>query len=258
MADSSFIADIARALAFLSRLPVPGRFFAGHDGRLSVTVRAFPVAGLLIAALPALLLALFGGREPLVASLVAIGLMTLVTGALHEDGLADAADGLGGGRDRDHALEIMKDSRTGSYGVTALVLLIGLKAAALAALVARLGPGGAAAALLAAAALGRGVLVWHWRQLPPAREGGVASAMGQPETGAAQLAYLLALVAVLAFTLPAAGPLAVLVALIATAAASLAFTAQVRRKLGGQTGDTLGAIEEIAFVAFLASLALAV
>lgn len=257
MASRAFIADIARALAFLSRLSVPARFFEGHDGRLSFTVRAFPVAGLLIAALPAALLALFGRGDALVAGILALGALTLITGGLHEDGLADAADGLGGGRDLEHALAIMKDSRTGSYGVTALILVIGLKVAALSSLVDAIGPGRAALALLGAAALSRACLVWHWRSLPPARSGGVAAAMGLPDAAAANLAYATAAVALLLLLVPAVGPLALLIALMVASLATAVFTRFVRRKLGGHTGDTLGATEQLAMAAFLAGLALA-
>src|SRR5690606_36097588 len=133
---AGYIADLTRSVGFLSRLPVPPRFFEGHDGSLTSTVRAFAAAGALIA-LPAavlLLLLLACRADPLLAGFMALAATTLLTGALHEDGLADTADGLGGGRDRDHMLAIMKDSRTGSYGVFALILSFGLRAAAVAAL----------------------------------------------------------------------------------------------------------------------------
>lgn len=97
---TEFIADLARSVGFLSRLPVPDRFFRGHDGTISRAVRAFPVAGLIIAALPALVLLLLQSGDPLLVSLIALALLTLLTGALHEDGLADTADGLGGGGTR--------------------------------------------------------------------------------------------------------------------------------------------------------------
>ena len=127
-----YMRDTARAVAFLSRIPVPTSFFTGYDGKLARVSRAFPFAGLLIA-LPAafvfgVLLALH--TDPLMAALLALAVQTVMTGALHEDGLSDTADGFGGGKDRERALAIMKDSRIGTYGACALILSFGLRAAA--------------------------------------------------------------------------------------------------------------------------------
>jgi adenosylcobinamide-GDP ribazoletransferase len=237
---------------------VPDRFFRGHDGTISRAVRAFPAAGLIIGALPALLLVLLADKgDPLLASLIALALSSLMTGALHEDGLADATDGLGGGRDRDHALIIMKDSRIGSYGVVALILSFGLRAAALAAL-ARYDAGLAALSLLAAAAASRALMVAHWRALPPAREGGVASGAGMPEDGARNVALLTGAVAALILLAPVAGFWNALLALVVAGAAAFGFTRFVRRKLGGHTGDTIGATQQLSEIALLVALALAV
>ncbi|MBV2187546.1 MAG: adenosylcobinamide-GDP ribazoletransferase, partial [Rhizobium sp.] len=137
-----YLTDTARAVSFLSRITVPAGVFEGHDGSLSRGVRAFPLAGLVIA-LPAaatLGLMLTLGASPLLAAFAALAVHALVTGALHEDGLSDAADGLGGGRDRAHALEIMKDSRIGSYGAVALIIAYGLRATAIAQLATHLAP----------------------------------------------------------------------------------------------------------------------
>lgn len=254
---SEFVADLARSVGFLSRLPVPDRFFRGHDGSVSRAVRAFPVAGLLIALLPALLLLLFTSRDPLLASLIGLATMTLISGALHEDGLADTADGLGGGRDREHALAIMKDSRTGAYGVIALVLSFGLKAAALAAL-ARYAPLTAALALLAAAAVSRAFMVAHWRALPSARENGVAASAGLPEESARNIALFVAAAIALVLIVPALGLPKALLSLIVAALAAFGFTRLVRRKLGGHTGDTIGAVQQLSEVTMLATLALVI
>ena len=113
-----FCDDVARSIGFLSRIPMPGRHFVGYDGRLNRAVRAFPLAGIVIvlpsAAAASAMNALQVGS--LFAAFVVIALQALLTGALHEDGLGDTADGFGGGRDRDAALDIMKDSRVGTYG----------------------------------------------------------------------------------------------------------------------------------------------
>ncbi|TDK36721.1 adenosylcobinamide-GDP ribazoletransferase [Rhizobium deserti] len=256
---TQFVADLARSVGFLSRLPVPDRFFRGHDGTISRAVRAFPAAGLLIAALPALVLFLLvtADGDPLVASFVALALLSLMTGALHEDGLADAVDGLGGGRDRDHALAIMKDSRTGSYGVVSLILSFGLRASALAAL-ARHDAGLAALALLATAAISRALMVAHWRALVPARDGGLASNAGMPEDRARNIALLTGALAALILLIPAAGLPVALLSLLAAALVSYGFTRLARKKLGGHTGDTIGATQQLTEIASLATLALAI
>ncbi len=235
---------------------MPDRFFRGHDGTISRAVRAFPVAGLIIAALPALVLLVLQSGDPLLVTLTALTALTLLTGALHEDGLADTADGLGGGRDKDHALHIMKDSRIGAYGVVALVLSFGLRAAALAALF-RHDAGIAALAVLAAAAVSRALMVAHWRSLPSAREGGVAASAGFPEDGARNVALFTGAAIALVLLVPVLGLPKVLLSLIVAALAGFGFTRFVARKLGGHTGDTIGATQQLSEVAMLAALALA-
>jgi adenosylcobinamide-GDP ribazoletransferase len=253
---TEFIADLARSVGFLSRLPVPDRFFRGHDGTISRAVRAFPVAGLVIAIPPALVLLLLRSGDPLLVSLIALALLTLVTGALHEDGLADTADGLGGGRDKDHALLIMKDSRIGAYGVVALVLSFGLRTSALSALF-RDDAVTAALAVLAVAAVSRAILVAHWRALPSARENGVAAGAGFPEDGARNIALFSGAAIALVLLVPVLGLPKVLLSLILAALAGFGFTRFVRQKLGGHTGDTIGATQQLSEIAMLATLALA-
>ncbi|MDR6758547.1 adenosylcobinamide-GDP ribazoletransferase [Mycoplana sp. BE70] len=254
-----YIDDVARSVAFLSRIRVPQRHFDGHDGRLGRTVRAFPVAGLLIVLPAAVLLSILEalGAASLLSALLVLSVQTLLTGALHEDGLSDAADGLGGGRDRDSALTIMKDSRVGSYGVVALILSYGLRAAALAAIIPFLSPLGAAMMLLAVAAASRAAMVWHWSALPPARKDGVAASVGQPEPDAARAALLSGAAIAVLLLLPNAPFLAIASAALAIFAAVFAFTDVVRDKIGGHTGDTIGATEQVAEIAALAALALA-
>ncbi len=105
--------------------------------------------------------------------------MAVGTGALHEDGLADVADGLGATHDREKALTIMKDSRIGTFGGgIALVLSFGIRTAALAALVPAVSPSGLGLIMLSVAAVSRTAMVWHWQSLPPARRDGVAASAG--------------------------------------------------------------------------------
>ncbi|SIR02523.1 cobalamin-5'-phosphate synthase [Rhizobium sp. RU35A] len=257
---AEFFTDLARSIAFLSRLPVPARVFEGHDGSSARACRAFPLAGWLVALAPALVLATFATSpavDPL-AALLALGLMTLLTGGLHEDGLADASDGLLGGRDRDQALLIMKDSRIGSFGVIALILSFGLRASALVALSLLVSPGLGAGALLAAAAVSRALMVWHWRALPPARANGTAVAVGQPLPEARTLALVTGFGLSL-LLVPAGLPLLTLfLALALSTLGATLFTRFVRQRIGGHTGDTIGATQQITETILLCTLAVAV
>ncbi|PDT03422.1 adenosylcobinamide-GDP ribazoletransferase [Rhizobium chutanense] len=251
--------DTARAVAFLSRIPMPQSLFKGYDGRLGPLVRAFPFAGIVIGVAPALALLLLLGlsADPLMAALITLSIQVLVTGALHEDGLADTADGIGGGKSREQSLIIMKDSRIGTYAAIALILSFAIRAAALAALARHASPLAAALAVPAVAALSRGAIAWHWQRLPPAKAEGVAPSTGRPDEAAMQFALASAgfLAAILIW--PAFGLRPLVASLLATGIAALAFTAFIRRKLDGHTGDTLGATQQICEVATLCALATA-
>lgn len=255
----NFIDDTARSVAFLSRLPMPQRHFIGYDGRLSRAVRAFPLAGVLIvlpaAALAAILSAFHA--PPMLLAFATLVLQVLLTGALHEDGLSDAADGIGGGRDRDSALAIMKDSRVGSYGVVALVLSFGLRAAAIAALAAVLTPSGLGMTLLAVAAMSRTAMVWHWSLLPPARRDGVAASVGEPDSGATTVALAGGIAIAALLLLPHGTILSFALALAAAVITVLAFNRIALGKIGGHTGDTIGATQQLAEMSVLFALALA-
>jgi adenosylcobinamide-GDP ribazoletransferase len=253
---SPLVTDTVRAMGFLTRFPVPARFFDGHDGSLVRASRTFPLAGL-AAALPAsvfLLISPWLNFPPLVAAAMAVAISIGTTGALHEDGLADIADGFFGGNDVPQRLEIMKDSRLGAYGVLILILSVLLKVGALSAMLA-FGGGLAAVALLASEIGSRTALVWHWTELDSARRGGVADVTGKPDEESLSFALLTgiplaAILAVAGFGLSGA----ILAALLASIA-SIAFVRLCRDKIGGFTGDTLGAASQIAGIAVLIALA---
>lgn len=259
MPFQDFIDDLLRALSFLSRIPVPGRVFEGHDGKLSRTVRAFPLAGFLIALLPALVLILAASAgKPLIGAILAIGLEIALTGALHEDGLADCADGLFGHADRARALDIMKDSRIGAYGTIAIVLGLLLRISAVALIAAEYTPFHAGLAFLAGAVIARLSMVAHWHRLPDARANGVAQASGRPGDDAMIVAAIIGLWLILILAIWSAGPVDALAAMLMALAVLLVFTARIRARLGGQTGDTIGAagrLSELTFVTLLALLA---
>jgi adenosylcobinamide-GDP ribazoletransferase len=188
------------------------------------------------------------GLTPAIAGLLAVAATILLTGALHEDGLADSADGLFAGAEPARRLEIMRDSRTGAYGALALILSLGLRAAALAALAA---PGPAAAALIAAHAVARALppAVMAWA--PLARDDGLAAGAGQVETGHAWTA--LGLGAGIAVVFLGFGP--GLAALLAAGLVGFAGFRLARARIGGYTGDILGAIEQLGEIAVLLAAA---
>jgi adenosylcobinamide-GDP ribazoletransferase len=254
----NLVTETARAISFLSRLPVPDRFFAGHDGSLSRTVAGFPLAGLIIALPTASMMAVLGasGAAPVLVALLGVGLQIMLTGALHEDGLSDTADGLGGSRSREKVLAIMKDSRIGTYGALALILSVALRVAALAILIETLPPLAMALAWLATAILSRSLMVWHWSDLPSARPDGVAGSAGAPDPEATRIALILGSMLTAGiglFALPFHAWFAASLIAVGTVAA---FTRHCRKRIGGQTGDTIGASEQLCEIAFLITLAI--
>jgi adenosylcobinamide-GDP ribazoletransferase len=231
------VADVAISLAFCTRLPLAhvGQVANGDLVRASW---AMPVAGALVGAAAALAYAVAFrlGLPPSVAAALAIAAGMVLTGAMHEDGLADTADAMGGG-DRARKLEIMHDSRLGTYGACALVLLILLRWAALAS-IGR--PGAVAMALIAAHTAARATLPAVMALVPPARSDGLAASFGAPPREVAAVAALIgALTLVLCLGL---SPGLLAVGLLGAAAVVVARLSL--KAIGGQTGDVLGALEQ--------------
>jgi adenosylcobinamide-GDP ribazoletransferase len=245
---NEWLDDFKTAVAFLTRLPMPhpdgampGNFVRAH--------RMFPVVGALIGLAIGLVCLVLraAGLPDLAAAALALGAGALLTGALHEDGLADVADGFGGGRDTEAKLEIMRDSRLGTYG--ALILLVGF-AAKLSALAA-LPDSHVVYGLIAAHALGRGILPAMAMNLPYARKDGLARNAGRPEAGVVVSALGIAFViALLALSWANAFWGALVCGIVAVVMGWLAM-----RQIGGQTGDVLGAAEQVAETAVLLLLA---
>ncbi|HEX9776179.1 MAG TPA: adenosylcobinamide-GDP ribazoletransferase [Actinomycetota bacterium] len=230
------------AVSLLTRVPTR----AGEDtARATVWI---PVVGALVGlAVAGVFVALDLLLSSLVAALLAIAAGVLLTGALHEDGLADVADAFGAGADRGRTLEIMKDPRHGTYGVLALVLSIGVRAAALAAL----SPRNAMVALPVAHALARAGSVALMWALPPAGAGGIGSAYALAATRSrAAVAGGIGVAVACAAGLRWAAVAAAVTVLAAAVVARLA-----RKKIGGQTGDVLGAAEQLAEVGILLAAA---
>ena len=237
--------DVAEALMLLTRLPVP-RAAAGPRGAASAW--AWPLVGGLVGLLAAALgaLALWGGLSPGFAAALALAAQALLTAGLHEDGLADCADGFWGGRTRERRLEIMRDSRLGSYGALALMLVTLLRWSAVSGLMAA---GWVWGPLLAVGALGRWPMAAILAALPSARPGGLAASTGRPGPRTLILGGLVAL-ALAALGVGWSGLGAALGVLVTTAA----WGRVARAKIGGQTGDVCGAAQQLAEVAALAVL----
>ncbi len=260
MKAGDFITDVMRSVAFLSRIPVSSRFFEDDDGSMRRTARAFPAAGLLIALPAAAVIAVLGSFDvdADMTGWVAITVMALVTGALHEDGLADMADGFGSGKPPEKVLEIMKDSRIGTYGAIALILSFALRATALGALIAYLPAKTAAACLIAAAVASRALMVWHWQTLAPARPTGVAASVGQPAESERNIALATGLFLVAMFTLHTLSALSLVVVLATACGGMILFNRLCLGKIGGHTGDTIGACQQITEIVILVALAIAI
>ena len=241
----SWWTDFRIALLFLTRLPA-GQVAEYSPDSLGRALRTGPLVGVVVGALGALAywIAQGLGLAPILAGLAAVGVTAAVTGALHEDGLGDLADGLAGGVGRDDRLAIMRDSRIGTFGALALIFSVALRATALAALAE---PAMVFAALIAAHGLSRAALPVVMVAGRPARLDGLAAQAGTPAPRHAMAA--LALGAVLAVLV--AGPLAglTLFGLAALAGILIVWLAQVR--IGGYTGDVLGAVQQTVEIAIL-------
>jgi adenosylcobinamide-GDP ribazoletransferase len=234
------LADLAAAFSLLTRLPVPT-----HAAPSPRAAWAWPIAGAAIGALAAtatsaaLALSLPAG----VAAALALLTAALLTGGLHEDGLADTADGLMGGQTKERRLEIMKDSRIGSYGTLALLLITLIRWSALTALITA---GQHWPALIAAGALSRAPMSVLIATLPNARGTGLSHLTGQPPHRAVAAALVIAA----AFAFLSTGLTLIPMALAAAATTALLARA-AQRRIGGQTGDILGASQQLAEAAAL-------
>ena len=244
--------SLSDCLRFWSRLPLPASERAPDFAR---AIRMLPVAGLVIAlpAVVALLLARLLDLPVLVAAGLAIATLIATTGALHEDGLADTADGLFGGATPERRLEIMRDSRIGAFGALALGLSLILRVTALAALTG-VSTALAAATLLSCAALSRTAGLLPLACLQPARANGLGAGVAQPERGALQFATALA---ILSLSLPILAGASISRVIVAGGIAVVAAYLPVplaRAKIGGQTGDIAGASQQLSEIAFLVLL----
>ncbi len=237
------VRTLAGAVLFFTRLPLPRWIgMVAEDLRCAITY--FPLCGALVGGFSALAWWLAALVWPTaVAAGVALGVGVVLTGAMHEDGWADVCDGFGGGHTKERILEIMKDSHSGAYGVLGLVLLIALKWQALAALPGALVP----AALVAGHALSRGMAATLMATLDYARPEGPSKARALVvRLGGWRLIFVLA---------TALAPLALLTwrawwGVAALAAVGVVLARWFWSRIGGYTGDCLGAAQQLGELVF--------
>lgn len=242
------VASVRMALRFFSRLPIGGM----DRPDLDRIVPWVPIAGIVIGALPALLLAalVLAGVPALFAAAVAIAAWVVATGAMAEDGLADAMDGLFGGGSRERRLEILKDPRHGTYGVSALVLSFIMRAAALATL-AFTHPVAAAFAWLGIGIASRSLALWLPATMTPARSDGAAASAGGVSMMRFAIGAAISVILAGIATAPLAGVAAAFACLAVMAASILAWRAMCHVLVGGYTGDLIGAGQLILEIAGL-------
>jgi adenosylcobinamide-GDP ribazoletransferase len=237
--------ELQAGILFLTRLrygaaePVSG-------GAIGRAAWAFPIVGVVVGLVGAVVYGL-GYRLGLPfwpAAALCVAATMILTGCLHEDGFADTFDGFGGGETRERKLDIMRDSRIGTYGVCALIIAVLLRVSALA-LIGAAGP--VTAALIAAHAAGRAVMPAFMALLPPARSDGLSAGAGQPPFGSAAVAAVLG-VLILFLCLGLGHGLAALI-VVAIAAALMGWLSA--NQIGGQTGDVLGAVEQVGEIVVL-------
>ncbi|MEM1038434.1 MAG: adenosylcobinamide-GDP ribazoletransferase [Pseudomonadota bacterium] len=267
-------AALANAIQFLSRLPVYRTPYLPqpiHDSLraspdFSKTATFFPIAGLVIA-LPAaftlMMLGTFGAPATLTA-IITLAVLTLTTGALHEDGLADVADGFWGGHTLERKLAIMRDSAIGTYGTLALVFSIAVRISCLTALIDLYPVSWAAGIVMAVAGLSRAAMLIPWSQLPAARPtekrsentsentspnttskqtSGLSARYGTPDSNTVRLAMLWSIAPTL-ILLSVAGLITTVLTLTVLLALVWATKIFMRHHIGGHTGDTLGATQQ--------------
>ncbi len=244
---AEWLADLLTCLRFCTRVPIPLLDFEKPQQEVSIAASApmLPIAGALIGAAAAIVLWLAArlGLPPSLAALAAVTALILLTGALHEDGLADFADAMGGAT-REQKLAIMKDSRIGTFGGLALVIGVLARVMSLSFL-AEQSIGLAATVLIAAAASSRCLALLPLYLLPAAREDGLGAAAAHPSARALAIAGIAAFLIGLVPLLAGASFGRVLAAQIISTAAAYGVTVIARRQLQGQTGDIAGTAQQI-------------
>ncbi|MES2028417.1 MAG: adenosylcobinamide-GDP ribazoletransferase [Pseudomonadota bacterium] len=247
---------LLNAIRFLTVLPTPHSANAPERDWLARAIKYFPLVGAGIGAASALVFLIASEFwSPLIAALLAVTTSIAITGALHEDGLADTVDSFGGGWSIEKRLAIMKDSRIGTYGALALGIGVALRVAAMAALPIWLG----AAALIAAHAAARAVPGFVINRLPYSGDTAMMKvSYAETPVRSSELTLALIIAALAAIPLAFFTIASVAVGLLLGATFAALLTRWSRRLLGGYTGDVLGAIEQLFEIGFLLGVAAAI
>ncbi|WP_448953274.1 adenosylcobinamide-GDP ribazoletransferase [Labrys neptuniae] len=259
MIHSLILTALPQALRFWSRLPLPVfSFEVDPHGRPDMERLApvTPLAGaaLGLAAAIVLVVAAFIGLPATMVAILAVAALAVMTGAMHEDGLADVADGFGGGATLERKLEIMRDSRIGAYGATALMLALAARVSLIASLLTATGsPWHAAFILIAAAGMSRICGILPLVLLGPARADGAGASAGRLTGHAWRLGAVPAAIAAAVLAWLGTGHFMSVLAPLFGIAAAYAVTSLAERQIGGQTGDVCGAAVMLSEVAMLAA-----
>jgi adenosylcobinamide-GDP ribazoletransferase len=232
------VTDLRIGISLCTRLPI-GPTNAIGEGDVARASWTFPIAGLLVGLTGAIAywLAVRVNVAPLPAAALALAATLLLTGAMHEDGLADTADGLGGAT-RGKKLEIMRDSRIGTFGACAVAISLMLRWSALADIAE---PRVVALALICAHVSARAGVPAFMHMVSPARTDGLSSSAGQPPFASVITGLLLGIVSLLL----AFGPTGAMITVLLLLLVALVLARVAIRQFGGQTGDVLGALEQI-------------
>lgn len=244
------VAEIIGGLRFYSRVPI--RFVPYVPPELTRLAPVLPIVSLILGIVPAALLVVLTlcGLPSIYAAGIAVAFSLILTGAMAEDALADAFDGLFGGPSPEVRLDIMRDSRHGTYGVSALVLLLLLRVFAVGG-IAAIHPFAGAGAWLASGIVARSGSLWLPLALPSARASGVSAAAGRVAPPAFWVGVAIAFVLCVVFVLPVVGTAGVVIALVLAGLTVVLWTMICRNLIGGQTGDCVGALQALIEIAML-------
>ncbi len=245
--------DLVLGLRFFSRLPSGDSPHVAPN--LDRIAYGLGFTSVVIGFLPALLLMLccWAGMPGFVAAVLAVTALALVTGAMAEDAIADSADGLVGGSTIERRLEIMKDSRHGTYGVVAIIAYFGLRVAALGS-IAAVNPLAAGAIWLGAGVIARSGSLWLSLDLSNAREGGASAAAGRVSARGFWIGLGFALLIGFMLTAPFTSVVVVILALLVALLVAIGWSRICLRLVGGQTGDLIGALQALLEMALIAVL----
>lgn len=256
------------AAMFLSRLPLNSILvrlttnIAPNDQQQTIgkSARYFGIAAFFVSLPSVAVFAIASalGLSPYISAILTLAALVLTTGALHEDALADVADGFGGGKDRDSKLAIMRDSQIGTYGACALILVLSLQIAIYAELIAIMPMAKFLAIFIAANVASTSVMIWPWANEPAARlDGGLSIKLGIPEKATAGAASLIGFFLATILLSTAVRPVAAFSSLVVCWICMLAFTHICHKQIGGHTGDSLGATKKLSEMGLLLALIIA-